>query len=58
VYLQLKAMETKRAYDEESLQHIYALLRNHRSSDVIRMVLDVAQARTLLHLVHHLDVPA
>ncbi|KAL5444629.1 hypothetical protein PMIN06_008369 [Paraphaeosphaeria minitans] len=38
-------METEQKYDEESLQHIYALLRRHRSNDVIRMFLDVAQSR-------------
>lgn len=38
-------MESERTYDDESLQHIYALLQRHRSSDVIRMVLDVAQSR-------------
>ncbi|KAF2449111.1 hypothetical protein P171DRAFT_186277 [Karstenula rhodostoma CBS 690.94] len=38
-------MEAEHRYDEESLQHIYALLRRHRSSDVIRMVLDIAQSR-------------
>ncbi|ORY18420.1 hypothetical protein BCR34DRAFT_610397 [Clohesyomyces aquaticus] len=32
-------------YDEESLQHIYALLQKHKSTDLVRMVLDVAETR-------------
>ncbi|KAK7186491.1 hypothetical protein DPSP01_002080 [Paraphaeosphaeria sporulosa] len=38
-------MGADQKYDEESLQHVYALLRRYRSNDVIRMVLDVAQSR-------------
>ncbi|KAF1967097.1 hypothetical protein BU23DRAFT_559646 [Bimuria novae-zelandiae CBS 107.79] len=38
-------MDPGRKYDEESLQHIYALLQRHDKDDILRMVLDVAKSR-------------
>lgn len=38
-------MEAERKYDEESLQHIHALLRKHDIPDILRMALDVTKSR-------------
>ncbi|KAJ4295613.1 hypothetical protein N0V90_007626 [Kalmusia sp. IMI 367209] len=50
-------MDGERKYDEESLQHIYALLQKHDIPDILRMALDITKSRpTSLRLVR--DAPA
>lgn len=41
-------MNMERKYDEESLQHMYALLQKHDIETIFRMALEVTQSRMLL----------
>lgn len=42
-------MNAEQRYDEESLQHMYALLQKHDIETIFRMALEVTQSRMSIH---------
>ena len=45
-------MNAEQRYDEESLQHMYALLQKHDIETIFRMALEVTQSRTSVNKKH------